>query len=69
MTKTSSLGMWAPVHDEEWDGDVPLLGHSRSRAQDKDHASDQLEHGEVVFKGDILPWLPGKYEVRKCSVG
>ncbi|KZT35944.1 hypothetical protein SISSUDRAFT_1008125 [Sistotremastrum suecicum HHB10207 ss-3] len=64
VTKTSSLGMWAPVHDEEWDGDVPLLGHSSSRAQDKDHASDQLEHGEVVFKGDILPWLPGKYEIR-----
>ena len=24
VTKTSSLGMWVPVHDDEWDGDIPL---------------------------------------------
>lgn len=69
MTKTTSLGMWAPVHGEEWDGDVPLLGSSSSKDRDQDHISDQLEHGEVVFKGDILPWQPGKYEVSSWSVG
>jgi phosphatidylethanolamine N-methyltransferase len=29
VTQTSSMGMWLPVHDEEWDGDVPL-GHERA---------------------------------------
>ncbi|KAH7882066.1 phospholipid methyltransferase-domain-containing protein [Phlebopus sp. FC_14] len=58
VTKTSSFGMWVPVHDEEWDGDVPL-GTPRS-------SSGRLEPktGSVTFEGSALPWTTGQYEVR-----
>lgn len=46
-----------PVHDEEWDGDVPL-GLDRPAAPPSD-----FESGTVTFKGDALPWLAGRYEV------
>lgn len=59
VTKTSSLGMWLPVHDEEWDGDVPI-------GIVEGGAKDTPTSGEVVFKGDKLPWGVGRYEVR-CS--
>lgn len=49
--------MWVPVHDEEWDGDVPL-GLKREPSQSKD-----VERGTVTFKGNALPWLVGRYEV------
>jgi hypothetical protein len=58
VTKTSSLGMWVPVHDEEWDGDVPL-GLDRP-----DLPQTDSESGIVTFKGNTLPWLAGRYEVR-----
>ena len=49
--------MWVPVHDDEWDGDIPLGPH-------KLRASEEgVEEGQVVFKGDRLPWQAGKYEV------
>ncbi|KAI0312639.1 phospholipid methyltransferase-domain-containing protein [Amylostereum chailletii] len=60
VTKTSSLGMWVPVHGEEWDGDVHIgaAGHaSTSRPVDP-------EKGVVAFKGETLPWQVGKYEIR-----
>ncbi|KAI0262700.1 phospholipid methyltransferase-domain-containing protein [Gloeopeniophorella convolvens] len=62
VTRTSSLGMWAPVHDEEWDGDVPIGGdaHAGSSAS----AERDEERGTVVFRADALPWTTGKYEVR-----
>ena len=47
-----------PVHDDEWDGDVPIA------FQDKKGASKDPEDGKVVFKGDVLPWHVGLYEVR-----
>ncbi|KAF8064345.1 phosphatidylethanolamine N-methyltransferase [Lyophyllum atratum] len=56
VTKTSSLGMWVPVHDEQWEGDV-FLG-LEPLAAPKDRS------GTVTFKGDTLPWLTGQYEVR-----
>jgi hypothetical protein len=58
VTKISSLGMWVPIHDEEWDGDIPL-GFARSPSPQIDS-----ENGTAVFKGNTLPWLVGKYEVR-----
>ncbi|KDQ23980.1 hypothetical protein PLEOSDRAFT_1048295 [Pleurotus ostreatus PC15] len=58
VTKTSSMGMWVPVHDDEWDGDIPL---GRDKPIAPQHES---ETGVVVFKGDALPWQVGKYEVR-----
>lgn len=58
VTKTSSLGMWVPVHDEEWDGDIPL---SLNRPNRPDNDS---EDGEVVFQRGTLPWQTGRYEVR-----
>ncbi|KAI0062970.1 hypothetical protein BV25DRAFT_1907416 [Artomyces pyxidatus] len=58
VTKTSSLGMWVPVHDKEWDGDVPIESDIKMQ-EGQDPAS-----GQVVFKGDALPWQVGKYEVR-----
>ncbi|KZT21282.1 phosphatidylethanolamine N-methyltransferase [Neolentinus lepideus HHB14362 ss-1] len=58
VTKTSSLGMWVPVHDDEWDGDVPLhLNKPVTPGEDP-------ENGEVVFKGSALPWQVGMYEIR-----
>ncbi|KAI0651121.1 phosphatidylethanolamine N-methyltransferase [Trametes meyenii] len=61
VTKTSSLGMWVPVHDDEWDGDIPLGLHKPKTA---DPGSPDVEEGEVVFKSGVLPWRTGKYEVR-----
>jgi phosphatidylethanolamine N-methyltransferase len=54
------MGLWVPVHDEEWDGDVPLgLIHPLTRgSQDSEN-----ESGVVTFKGNTLPWLAGRYEV------
>lgn len=54
VTKVSSMGMWVPVHSDEWDGDMPVeagtpVVNSRS--------------GEVVFRGGALPWKTGTYEV------
>ena len=60
VTKTSSLGMWVPVHDDEWDGDFHL-GPNKPVAPGKDSS------GRVVFKGDALPWLVGRYEVSLCT--
>lgn len=59
VTKVSSLGMWVPVHVEEWDGDVPL------HLEQPERTDIESEEGEVVFKGGKLPWRTGKYEV--CS--
>jgi phosphatidylethanolamine N-methyltransferase len=57
VTMVSSMGMWVPVHDEEWDGDVPLcLDRPVTPTRDS-------ESGVVTFKGDTLPWLAGHYEV------
>lgn len=49
--------MWVPVHDEEWNGDIPL-GLDLPPTPGKD------SKGEVTFKGDTLPWLAGRYEVK-----
>lgn len=48
--------MWVPVHNEEWEGDL-FLGLDSSKAP-------KITSGVVTFKGDTLPWLVGKYEVR-----
>jgi phosphatidylethanolamine N-methyltransferase len=57
VTKTSSLGLWLPVHDEEWDGDVP-----RPRT---DRPEEELtECGEVIFNSATLPWKTGEFELR-----
>ncbi|KAG5637707.1 phosphatidylethanolamine N-methyltransferase [Sphagnurus paluster] len=56
VTKTSSLGMWVPVHDEDWEGDIFLGITPPSTPKDRT--------GTVTFKGDTLPWMVGKYEVR-----
>ena len=57
VTKTSSMGMWLPVHNEEWDGDVPL-GYERAPGVHSD-----AHKGTVTFKGNTLPWIVGQYEV------
>ncbi|KAG8814574.1 phosphatidylethanolamine N-methyltransferase [Serendipita sp. 399] len=57
ITKTSSLGLWVPVHDEEWDGDVP------KPLTDRD-AGEETECGELTFKNSTLPWQIGDYELR-----
>ncbi|KAI0248921.1 phosphatidylethanolamine N-methyltransferase [Lactifluus subvellereus] len=66
VTQTSSLGMWVPVHEEKWDGDIPIDEDSQTTSptdEDGASASDD-ECGMVVFKGDSLPWTVGQYEVR-----
>ena len=58
MTKISSLGRWVPIHDGEWDGDLPLPLTDAKQAPEED-----TDFGEVMFKKDILPWRAGEYEV------
>ncbi|WWC72280.1 uncharacterized protein I206_106242 [Kwoniella pini CBS 10737] len=55
VTRISSVGKWMPINEEEWDGDVYLNPLSPPKDSDA---------GEVLFKGEQLPWLPGQYEVR-----
>ena len=52
------MGMWLPVYDEEWDGDVPL-GLARVPSPHRD-----ADVGTVTFKANSLPWLVGRYEVK-----
>ena len=49
MTTTSSLGMWAPVFNDEWEGDVYLGAGDKSK-------ETETTTGKVVFKGELLPW-------------
>ncbi|WWC64861.1 uncharacterized protein I303_107475 [Kwoniella dejecticola CBS 10117] len=55
VTRISSVGKWMPINEEEWDGDTYLNPLSPSKDSDA---------GEVLFKGEQLPWSPGQYEVR-----
>ncbi|OAX36929.1 hypothetical protein K503DRAFT_268559 [Rhizopogon vinicolor AM-OR11-026] len=59
VTKISSFGMWIPVHNEEWDEDLPLDDISRITTRSK-----EPELGSVSFEGSTLPWTIGIYEVR-----
>ncbi|KAI0000764.1 phosphatidylethanolamine N-methyltransferase [Russula compacta] len=66
VTRVSSLGMWVPVHDEEWDGNVPIGEDSQTSTpgdREVSGANDE-DCGTVVFKGDSLPWRVGQYEMR-----
>ncbi|WWC91952.1 uncharacterized protein L201_006904 [Kwoniella dendrophila CBS 6074] len=59
VTRISSIGKWMPIYEEEWDGDTylnPLGLHQKSK--------DDADAGEVLFRGDQLPWSPGSYEIR-----
>ena len=58
MTSVASL-TWLPVYDE-WDGDVYLGPEGKSESE---KSEDAFETGQVVFKGDTLPWQVGTYEV------
>jgi phosphatidylethanolamine N-methyltransferase len=58
MTKISSLGRWVPIHDEEWDGDLPL-----PLTESKQSREEDTDCGEVVFKKETLPWRAREYEV------
>ncbi|KAF9512838.1 hypothetical protein BS47DRAFT_1376879 [Hydnum rufescens UP504] len=55
VTRTSSLGTWLPVHEEEWDGDFPVApGESRPGSVE----------GVLEFSGNSLSWHTGSYEIR-----
>lgn len=56
VTRISSVGKWAPLHDDEYDGDKPI-------ARDEDDAA-LPSSGTIVLKGDALPWQTGQYELR-----
>jgi len=57
--------MWVPVHDEEWDGDIPISQESQtSNTANREDGTNDEECGTVVFKGDSLPWTVGQYEMR-----
>lgn len=60
VTKISSLGHWVPVHDDEWDGDIPV--------HFEESPSPEKGEGDVVLKGEKLPWVAGLYEVRTSSL-
>jgi phosphatidylethanolamine N-methyltransferase len=56
--------MWIPVHDEEWDGDIPISEDSHSSSPIGSEGADDEANGTVLFQGDGLPWTVGRYEVR-----
>jgi hypothetical protein len=57
--------MWVPVHNEEWDGDIPIGKDSQINSPtDEEGLGTSDECGTVVFKGGSLPWTVGQYEVR-----
>lgn len=55
--------MWLPMHDEEWDGDLPI--GTVGLDGDKNGAKEEPipMSGEVVFSGDKLPWSIRRHEV------
>jgi len=54
VTRISSLSKWMPIYEEEWDGDTPVNSGGQM----------QCDAGELVFRGNQLPWAPGRYELR-----
>lgn len=57
--------MWVPVHDEEWDGDIPVGLDSPTTTTPRIASDDgKAEEGEVVFEKSALPWQTGLYEIR-----
>ena len=55
ITEIAAFGLWAPVRNEEWDGDAPL---------DNTHVTlEGPQTGTVIFQGPTLPWTIGQYEV------
>ncbi|KAG2117721.1 phospholipid methyltransferase-domain-containing protein [Suillus clintonianus] len=59
VTKISSVGLWVPVHDEEWNQDTPVDDTNCVTTRGK-----EPELGTVSFEGSTLPWTIGQYEVR-----
>jgi len=53
------MGMWVPVHREEWDSETSLEAGT---------SATDSEPGEVAFRGGALPWKTGIYEVRRFCV-
>ena len=49
------MGMWMPVHSEEWDDYLPV---------EIETPTMDSQSGGVVFRGGALPWKIGTYEVR-----
>jgi phosphatidylethanolamine N-methyltransferase len=59
VTRISSVGKWMPIYEEEYDGDRPIKNPVSG-----DESLTRPDAGEVVFRGDQLPWAPGQYELR-----
>lgn len=57
VTRISSMGKWVPIHSEEYDGEVPI-------ETGREHQDKNGDTGEVIFRGDQLPWSAGEYELR-----
>ena len=56
--------MWVPVHDEEWDGDIPLGLPGLDKPAACTSGNGDSEEGEAVFEKSTLPWHTGRYEIR-----
>lgn len=48
-----------PIYEDEYDGDRPIKNPVNG-----DESPTRPDAGEVVFRGDQLPWAPGQYELR-----
>lgn len=57
VTRIGSLGKWMPIYEGEYEGDRPVH-------RDEGDWEKKQDAGEVVFRGDQLPWTPGMYELR-----
>ncbi|KDN42625.1 hypothetical protein K437DRAFT_257809 [Tilletiaria anomala UBC 951] len=62
LTKISSHGKWVGVAPDEWEGDTHT-GATAGGLSTTSHEGN-LSRGGVVFQGDKLPWVAGRYELR-----
>ncbi|ORY33351.1 phospholipid methyltransferase-domain-containing protein, partial [Naematelia encephala] len=54
VTRISSVGKWMPIYEGEYDGNEPI----------ESAETNKQDAGELVFRGNQLPWAPGQYELR-----
>jgi phosphatidylethanolamine N-methyltransferase len=64
VTRISSVGKWMPIYDEEYDGEKQVDVEGDEKAKKGKDKENDAHAGTVVFRGDRLPWAPGKYELR-----
>lgn len=55
VTRISSMGKWMPLYQGEYDGETPINNGDTIVKEDA---------GQIIFRGNQLPWTGGMYELR-----